>query len=144
VSDRNHSWVPGWWVFTRRLVEGLTTPAGDTAGCDREVERLVRESWLSSLARRVAATIGNAWRQSRSRAITLALASGLMPAPTASAIRAAGWTMTVASATALTLNAFRPQPSGPFTWVVPALVAAAGVLMMAASAALARAFGEHQ
>jgi len=144
VSTRNRSWVPGWWIFTRRLVEGLTAPPGDTAGCDREVERLVRESWLSSLARRVAATIGEAWRQSRSRAITLALASGLMPAPAAAAIRAAGWMMAVASATALTLNVFKPQPSGPLTWVVPTLVAAAGVSMMAASAALARAFGERQ
>jgi hypothetical protein len=144
VSNRNGSWVPGWWTFTRRLVEGLTAPPGDTAGCDREVERLVRESWLSSLARRVAATIGDAWRRSRSRAITLALTSGLMPAPAAAAIRAAGWTVTVASATALTLNAFRPQPSGPLTWVVPAIVAAAGVVMMVASAALARAFGEPQ
>jgi hypothetical protein len=144
VSHRNGSWVPGWWMFIRRLVEGLTTPPGDTAGCDREVERLVRESWLSSLARRVAAAIGEAWRQSRSRAITLALASGLMPAPAAAGIRAAGWTMTVASATAFTLNVFRPQPLGPLTWVVPAIVAAAGVVMMAASAALARAFGERQ
>jgi hypothetical protein len=144
VSNRNGSRVPGWWTFTRRLVEALTAPPGDTAGCDREVERLVRESWLSSLARRVGATIGDAWRQSRSRAITLELAGRLMPAPAAAAIRAAGWTMTVASATALTLNAFRPQPSGPLTWVVPAIVAAAGVMMMAASAALARAFGERQ
>jgi hypothetical protein len=143
VSNRNHSWVPGWWMVTRRLVERLTA-SGDTAGCDREVERLVRESRLSSLARRMAATIGDAWRQSGSRAITLALVNGLMPAPAAAAIRAAGWTMTVASATALTLNVFRPQPPGPLTWVVPAVIAAAGVVMMAASAPLARAFGGRQ
>jgi hypothetical protein len=144
VSNRNDPWLFGWWTFTRRAVEWLTAPPGDTIGCDREVERLARESWLGSRARRAAATVGTAWRQSRSRAITSALVNDLMPAPAAAAIRAAGWTMIVASATALTLNMFRPVSSGPLTWVVPAVVVVIGVLMMVASAPLARAFGDRQ
>ena len=144
MSNRNHPWLFGWWTFTRRAVEWLTAPPGDTVGCDRDVERLARESWLGSRARRAAATVGDAWRQSLSRAITTALVSGLRPAPAAAAIRAAGWTMTVASATALTLNAFRPLSSGPLTWVIPAVVVVIGVLMMVGSAPLAHAFGDRQ
>ena len=144
MSNRNHSWLFGWWTFTRRAVEWLIAPPGDTAGCDRDVERLARESWLGSRGRRAAATVGDAWRRSLSRAITSALVSGLRPAPAGAAIRAAGWTMTVASATALTLNAFRPVSSGPLIWVVPAVVAVFGVLMMVVSAPLARAFGDRQ
>jgi len=131
-------------MFTRRLVDSLTAPSADTAGSDREVERLVHESRLSSLVRHVAATVREAWRQSRSRAIALALIRDLVPAPAAAAFRAAGWTMTVASATALTLNVFRPLSPGPLTWIVPAVVAAAGMMMMVASAALARAFGARR
>ena len=112
--------------------------------CDRDVERLASESWLGSRAHRAAATVGEAWRQSLSRAITAALVSGLRPAPAAAAIRAAGWTMTVASATALTINAFRPLSSGPFIWVVPAVVLVLGALMMVASAPLAYAFGDRR
>jgi hypothetical protein len=144
VSNRNKPRLFGWWTFTRRAVEWLIAPPSDIVACDREVDRLVRESWLSSLARGVAVTIGEAWRQSRSRAITLALVNVLMPAPPAAAIRAAGWTTTVAGATALTLNVFRPLSSGPLTWVVPSVAAAVGVVMMAASAPLARAFGGRQ
>jgi len=144
VSNRNHPWLFGWWTFTRRAAEWLIAPPGDPAGCDRAVERLARESWLGSRARCAAATVGDAWRQSRSRVITSALGNDLMPAPVAGAIRAAGWTMILASATALTLNVFRPLSPGPLTWVVPAVVVVIGVLMMVASAPLARAFGDRQ
>jgi hypothetical protein len=144
VSNRNYSRLFGWWTFTRRAVEWLIAPPGDTTGCDREVERLARESWLGWLARRAAMAIGDAWRLSRSRALTSALVNGLMPVPAATAIRAAGWIVIVASATALTLNVFRPLSSGPLTWAVPAFVLAIGGLMMAASAPLARTFGDRQ
>jgi hypothetical protein len=144
VSKRNQPRLLGWWTFTRRAVEGLTAPPGDTAGCDRDVERLARDSRLGSLARRATAAIGDEWRRSRSRAITSALVTGLMPAPAAAALRSAGWMMTVAGATALTLNVFRPLSSGPLTWVVPAVIAAVGVLMMMASAPIARALGNHR
>ena len=143
MSNRNDSWLLGWWTFTRRAVEWLTSPPGDTAVCDREVETLARESWLGSLGRGATAAIDRAWRQSRSRSITSALVNSLQPAPAAAALRAAGWTMTGASATVLTLNVFRPVSQGPFTWVVPAVAMAAGVLMMVASAPLGRAFGER-
>ena len=142
MSNPNHSWLLGWWTVTRRAVDALTAPPGDpfdTVGCDREVERLARESRLGSLARRTAMAIGDAWRQSRSRAVTSALVDDLRPSPPAAAVRAAGWTMSVASATALILNAVKPVSSGPLTWIVPAAVAAAGVLLMAAAAPLARA-----
>jgi hypothetical protein len=144
MSGRDRSRLLGWWVFTRRVVQALTTPAGDVAGCDHEIERLARESWLGSLARRAGAAIGEAWWQSRSRAVASAFVNELKPPPAAAAIRAAGWTATVAGATALMLNVFRPLSSGPFTWVVPAVAAAVGVVMTAASATLARMYEERQ
>lgn len=143
MSNPNYSRLPGWWTLTRRIVEGLTAPAVETAVCDREVEALARWSWLGSLGRRTTAAIDRAWRRSRSRAIASALLNHLLPAPASAAVRAAGWTTTIASATALTLNLFRPVSPGPFTWVVPVVAMAAGVLMMVASVPLGRAFGER-
>jgi hypothetical protein len=144
VSNPNHSWILGWWMFTRRTVEALTAPPGDTAGCDREVERLARESRLGSLARRTAAAIGAAWRQSWSRAVMAAIVGDLRRLPAAAAIRAVGWTTTVASATALVLNAFRSMSSGPLTWVVPAAATAIGALLMAVAGPVARAWGDRR
>lgn len=141
MSNRNYSSPLGWWTFTRRTVEALTAPSGDTAGVDREVERLARESRLGSLGRRTALAIGDAWRQSRSRAVTLTIVDDLRLLPAAAAVRAGGWMITVASATALVLNVFRPMSSGPLTWVVPAAVAAIGVLLMVAAAPIAGAWG---
>ena len=110
----------------------------------QSLERLARASWIGSLADRAAAAIGREWRRSRSRAAVLALGGLLMPSPPAATVRVAGWTITVASATTLILNAIKPASPGPLSWVVPAVVGVAGVLLMAASAPLGRAYDDRR
>jgi hypothetical protein len=132
VATPEHPFLD-WWALTRRAVQTLTSPPADVARCDREVEQLARASWLGSLGRRSAEVIGDSWRHSKSGVAASALVDVLKPAAAAAAVRVAGWTAIVASMTTLALNTMRPASSGPFTWVVPAIVGVAGVLAMVLS-----------
>jgi hypothetical protein len=125
--------IAGWWVFTRRAIDALTEPPGDAAGCDRDITYLARSSRLCTTARRLVSRIDEDWRGSRSRSALLTLRRSLAPAQRAGQ-RAAGWTIAVASVTALMLNAVRPVSPGPLTWVVPAACSLVGVLLMAVAA----------
>jgi len=134
----------GWWVFARRALEALSAPRADTAACDRAVEQLTRDSWLGSAADRSGATIGRAWRHSRLNQAASWLSGQLMPLPPAAVIRVAGWTIAVAGGTVLLLNATKPMPVGPLSWVVPAALAGAGLLLMAVAGPIALASGARE
>ena len=122
----------GWWRFTRLALEALTTPKADTASCDRAVEQLARDSRLGGALHRASFAIRAAWLNSRARAAVTVLGR-LAP------VRVRGWIIVVAGATALGLNAIKPSPAGPLTWLLPSLVIAAGVVIMLIAAPLARA-----
>ena len=139
MSNSGHSPLFGWWVLTRRAIEALTTPEADTVACDRTVARLARASWLGSTVDRGSAAIGLAWRHSSSNRVASWLLNHLTPAPPAATIRSAGWVTAVAGATALVLDVIKPTPVGPLSWVVPAGLVVAGVLLMTAAGPLARA-----
>ena len=62
-----------------------------------------------------------------------------MPSGPSSGIRSTGWMITVAASTSLGLNAMKPMPVGPLSWIVPVALVIAGLAMMAASGPLARA-----
>lgn len=130
----------GWWRFTRLALEALTAPKADVVSCDRAMEQLARESWLGGRMHRVSGLVRTAWLDSRARSAAVSLGRELAPAPDASAFRVAGWIATVAGATILVLDAIKPTPAGPLSWMVPSLLIVAGLLSMLAAAPVARAY----
>ena len=129
----------GWWNFSVRAFALLTTPRADIDGCDRGVEALARESLAGRTLHAASLAIRRAWTASRTRAAATALAATLMPEAGAPSWRVAGWMIAVTGATALVVASFATLPNGPLVWVVPALLVAVGVSVMALAAPLARA-----
>ena len=123
----------GWWRFTRLALEALTAAPADPSACDRAMERLARDSRLGAALHRASWIVRAAWSGSRARAI--ALSAGDMLAP----MRVRGWAVAVAGVTALAMNALKPTPAGPLSWVLPSIVIVAGVLMMLMAGPLTRA-----
>jgi hypothetical protein len=123
----------GWWRFTRLALEALTEPRADVGACDRAMEQLARESRLGAALHRASWIIRSAWSGSRTRTAAAAIGNRLAP------VRVRGWIVAVAGATALGLDAVKPMPLGPLSWVVPSLVVAAGVLIMLLAGPLSRA-----
>ena len=130
----------GWWRFTRLALEALTRPKADVDSCDRAMEQLARESWLGSQMHRLSGSVRTAWLHSRTRATAATIGRELAPAPDASAFRVAGWIVSVTGATILALDAIKPRPVGPLSWMVPSLLVVAGLLLMLAAAPVARAY----
>ena len=126
----------GWWRFTRLALEALTTPA-DAAGCDRAMEQLARESRLGGALHRVSWMIREAWLSSHARQVAASMTVRFAP------FRVRGWMAVVAGVTALALNAAKPAPAGPLSWLLPFGVIVAGVLVMLMAAPLARAVSDR-
>ena len=129
----------GWWQFTRLAIEALTNPA-DVASCDRAMEQLTRESWLGGRLHRVSRIVRAAWLNSRARSAAASLGREIAPSADAATVRTAGWIVAVAGATILVLDAVKPVPVGPLSWMVPSSLIAAGLLLMLAAAPVARAY----
>jgi len=139
MSTRTNSPLIGWWVFITSALEALCVPRADIAGCDDAVDRLAATSWLGRLVHGAGLTLDRSWSESRLRAALSSVAATLMPSGPSSGIRSTGWMITVAASTSLGLNAMKPMPVGPLSWIVPVALVIAGLAMMAASGPLARA-----
>jgi hypothetical protein len=129
----------GWWLLAEDTLGVLSAPRPDIQRSDREVDQLFRESWLFTAARGMAAKAGQAWADSRAIAAIRTLGADLLPPEPAARVRVVGVLALVASVTGLGVQALKPIPLGPRTWIVPALTAAAGVLVALAAAPIARA-----
>ena len=127
----------GWWRFTRLALEALTKAPADAAECDRAMEQLARESRLGAAVHRVSWLVRTSWDGSRARSAAVALGGHLAP------MRIRGWFVVVVGATALAMNAMKPTPIGPLSWVLPAAVIAAGLVMMVMAAPLTRAIADR-
>ena len=127
----------GWWRFTRLALEALTKAPADVAACDRAMEQLARESRLGAAVHRASWALRASWSDSRARAMAAALGGHLTP------MRTRGWAVSVVGATALVMNRLKPTPAGPLSWVLPAAVIGAGVLMMLMAAPLTRALADR-
>ena len=123
----------GWWRFTRLALEALTAPKADTVSCDRAMEQLARDSRLGGVMHRVSGMIRAAWSDSRARSAVAAAGRQL------TGLRVRGWVVVVTGATALGMNAIKPTPVGPLSWVLPSIVIVAGVAVMLMAGPLARA-----
>ena len=53
-------------------------------------------------------------------------------------LRVRGWVVVVAGVTALGMNAVKPTPVGPLSWVLPSIVIVAGVAIMLMAGPLGR------
>lgn len=96
---------------------------------DREVERLLAESWLGWFGRRIDHAVAMSWLSSRCRSWMTGLASDWRPLGVAVALRAAGWTATVAAVTTLVAQRFGGGRVEPTTTVVPIVVAVGGLVV---------------
>jgi len=128
----------GWWRFTRSALEGLTRPRADVDACDRDVERLAHDSRLGAALHRASRTIDSAWDSSLLRRELAAIAADLSPSA-AIGWRMSGWIAVVAGVTILALDAIKPVPIGPLSWLLPSAIAVAGAVTMMLAALLARA-----
>jgi len=133
----------GWWFFTRSAIEALTEPA-DIAACDHEVGRLARDSAIGKAAHRIRQLARAGWAASYARAVAIAIARDLTPAPPAAAWRVRGWIGVVAGVTILLLDRIKPVPIGPLAWLMPSAITAAGVLTMMMAGPLSRAAADRR
>src|SRR5262249_52662816 len=135
--------LTGWWDFAVRAIALLTTPRADVDRCDRDVATLARTSVVGGALHSVSLATRRAWVASRVHASAYWLASALRPRADAAAWRVAGWMIAVIGATALVVSQLPPSLTGPVRGVVPALLVAPGLLIMAAAAPLARAAADR-
>jgi len=133
----------GWWIFVRSALEALTRPRADVEACDRAIEQLTAGSVIGAAVHRSSDAVRDSWTNSRARALALSVA-GVFAIDSASGWRRGGWAVAVASATILALDAVKPTPVGPLSWMLPAAMGAAGLLAMAAAAPLARAAADRR
>jgi hypothetical protein len=56
-----------WWYLAEAMCASLTVPKRDIAAADRDVEALLRASWLWRCGELSGARIGAAWRDSMCR-----------------------------------------------------------------------------
>ena len=106
----------------------MTTPRIDVTATDRDVERVVLESRLGSIGRRAVQIARASWMDSRCRSWAVGVANDWRALDSGIALRAVGWTMTVAATTTLVgqwLGAGRQEPT---TRVLPISVAACGLV----------------
>jgi hypothetical protein len=129
----------GWWFLAEDALRVLSAPRPDVRRTDREVDQLFRESWLFTAGRGMAMKAGHAWADSRAIAAITTLGADLFPPEPAARVRVVGVLAFVASVTGLGVQALKPISLGPLTWIVPALTAAAGVVVALAAAPIARA-----
>lgn len=144
MSARQPSILTGWWDFAVGALTALTSPRADVQACDRSLEALAREGRAGRAIHRISVVSRSAWASSQARSMSTRLASVLTSEGAASSWRIGGWMVTVAGVTALGLGRLATIPAGPLTWVVPALLAASGLFVMAAAAPLARAAGDRR
>jgi hypothetical protein len=128
-----------WWRFAQAVVESVTTPRTDVARSDRAFEAQLRGGAGFEVLRRAALSFDRARATSRSMQALAAVRGEWYAASRDARVRAAGLTIVSASAAALMLLALGPAGIGPFAWLLPSLSLAAGVAVMAAAGAIARA-----
>ncbi len=96
---------------------------------DRDVERLFAESRLGWYGRRIAHAVRASWLESTCRSWMTAVAIDWRPLDAAVALRAAGWTTTVAAVTTLIVQRLGGGRVEPTTSVVPIVVAVGGLVL---------------
>jgi hypothetical protein len=128
-----------WWRFAQAIVESVTAPRTDIAQSDRVFEAQVRRSAGFEALHRVAMSFDRASTTSRLMRAVAAVRREWYAARRDARVRAAGLTITTASATALILVALGPAGIGRFAWLLPLLSLAAGVAAIAAAGPIARA-----
>jgi hypothetical protein len=134
----------GWWDFAVRAFALLTTPRADITRCDREVEALARDSVVGRSVHALSLLIRRAWSGSTARASIETMEAVLVPSNAAEQWRVGGWMVAIAGATALVLMPFGTASAGPLIWIAPAVLVAAGLLVMTCASLFARAAADHR
>lgn len=131
------------WPLAVSLMTAVTHRA-DVEAEDAAFEALVRQSAMARAARGLGRVFDAAWATSLLRSRFERSARGIDALNREAKLRAAGWLVIVASTTAFAMDAATPAPLGPFRWVLTALCAVAGVVVLAAAGPLARALGDRR
>lgn len=134
----------GWWDFAVRAFALLTTPRVDVTRRDREVEAMARDSVAGQSVHALSLLIRRAWSASTTRASIETTKAVLVPSNTAEQWRVAGWVVAVAGATAAVLMPLGTASVGPLIWIAPAVLVAAGLLVMTCASAFARAAADRR
>ena len=132
------------WSLAVSCAAALSHPRTDVDAADEAFESLVRASAMARLSHAVGRAAHAAWNDSLACSLSRRLARPIGALDRKATVRAAGWMTIVASSTALLLGAVEPTPAGPFSMVLPAASAAAGLALMAAAGPLARAMERRQ
>jgi len=96
---------------------------------DRDVEGLFAESRLGWFVRRVEHAVRTSWLESRCRSSLAAFTIDWRRLDATVALRAAGWTTTVAAVTTLIVQRLGGARVEPTTIIVPIVVAVGGLVM---------------
>jgi hypothetical protein len=67
--------LAAWWSAAESACASLFEPRIDVSASDREVEALLRGSWIGSIGESFASKLDAAWRDSRCRSLLRAAAA---------------------------------------------------------------------
>ena len=132
------------WPHAVSLAATVSQPRPDVEASDAAFVALLEESAIARRTGTVTRAIGAAWTHSRARALFERFAGAFGVFDGEQTVRAVSWTVAVAAALVLLLDAVRPTSLGPLVWVLPALGGAASLIAMAAAAPLSRALGSRR
>jgi hypothetical protein len=124
------------WQDVERAIARATAPR-DTVARDRQVERVVRASWIATTVDRAI----NMWFVAQAHSALLRRLAALLPASAGSAaarLRLAAIATGVAALTALVVQPFAGRPA-PLVWLVPATVTATALIVFLLAAPFAAA-----
>jgi hypothetical protein len=110
---------------------------------DRDVERLFVESRLGWFGRRIEHAVRTSWLESRCRSSITAFTIDWRRLDATVALRAAGWTTTVAALTTLIVQRLGGERVEPATSVVPIVAAAGGLVLCVLAGRRSTPDGRH-
>jgi hypothetical protein len=127
------------WQGAASASNAPTVHKPDVAASDRAVELALRGSRLFRVVDAAGAGVRRAWPHARTRTwlLRFALDWSLLIAPMR--VRATGIVVAAAGLTAMLADLASPSLAGRLVWVLPAAVAAVGLLASIAAGPLARA-----
>ncbi len=134
----------GWWSFTRWAIDALTSPRADVAASDGAFLALTRDSLSGAGLFRLSRVVRDAWTHSRARIAVEWMRGDLTPASGTARFAIRGWIAAGAGVTAAVLNAVKPVPVAPLTFLLPAIAIIAGLVTLVAASPLARASADRR
>ena len=132
-----------WWFLAESAARQLRVPA-DVTRSDAAVERLAEDSSLYAAGRSLGLKARRAWIDSRTAIALEPVLRDFGPLTLVDWVRVSGIIAIAGSLTALVLQAVEPMRTGWLASILPAAIAAAGVIIVTLAEPISRAMADRR